>query len=265
MRWVWRYSDYAEREKFGTGARVVLPTLLKALRAWDKNAARQPDQFVANSTVVAQRIESVYERHAVVIPPPIDVNRFQVSPLQEDYFLILSRMVAYKRIDLAIAACNLLGRPLKIIGDGPDRKRLEQMAGPTIEFLGRVPDEGIQEYVSGCQALLFPGEEDFGMVPLEVASAGRPTIAFRGGGAMETIIEGVTGLFFDKPEVASLAAAIEEFPQHTWSPSRLRNHAAQFDIQVFRKRFLDLLESVGIMLGPNDFASPIVFDQSLAS
>jgi glycosyltransferase involved in cell wall biosynthesis len=254
MRWVWRYSDYAERESFGKGARAVLPVVLKALRAWDRNAARQPDQFIANSTIVAERIASIYDRHAVVIPPPIDVNRFHISSHQEDYFLVLSRLVAYKRIDLAIAACNSLQRNLTIIGDGPDRKRLEEMAGPTVQFLGRLPDEMIQEYVGGCQALLFPGEEDFGMVPLEVASAGRPTIAFRGGGATETIIDKVTGLFFDKPEVGSLLAALEEFPRYTWSPSLLRNHAAQFDIEVFRERILGLLASLGITLEPSDFA-----------
>jgi glycosyltransferase involved in cell wall biosynthesis len=254
MRWVWRYADYAEREQFGARARAVLPVVLKALRAWDRNAARQPDQFVANSEVVAQRIESIYDRHAVVISPPIDVNRFHISARQEDYFLVLSRLVAYKRIDLAIAACNLLGRRLMIIGSGPDRPRLEAMAGPTVKFLGRLSDEQTQRYVSECQALLFPGEEDFGMVPLEVASAGRPTIAFRGGGATETIVEGITGLFFDQADARSLAAAIEEFPLHHWSPSLLRNHAARFDIQVFRNRFRQLLESIGVTLQPDEYA-----------
>lgn len=266
MRWVWRYDDYAERENFGTGARAVLPAVLKALRAWDSNAARQPDQFIANSSVVAQRIESIYGRHAVVIPPPIDVNRFHISPDQEDYFLVLSRLVPYKRIDLAVNACNLLGRTLKVIGNGPDRKRLEEIAGPTIQFLGRLPDEEIQQHVSRCQALLFTGEEDFGMVPLEVASAGRPTIAFRGGGATETIVNGVTGLFFDKPEVASLVAALEEFPRHEWFPSVLRNHAEQFDIQVFQQHFLQLLMGLGIELPASRFAtSQTPFHQPSAS
>jgi glycosyltransferase involved in cell wall biosynthesis len=265
MRWVWRYDDYAQRENFGASARYVLPIVLKALRAWDRNAARQPDQFVANSRIVAQRIESVYGRHSVVIPPPIDVNRFYITSDQEDYFLVLSRLVAYKRIDIAIGACNLLGLNLKIIGDGPDRKRLEGMGGPTVQFLGRVADADIQQYVGKCQALLFPGEEDFGMVPLEVASAGRPTIAFRGGGATETIIDGITGLFFDKPETASLIAALEEFPRHIWSPYLLRNHAMQFDIQVFRKQFLQLLKSIGIDLGANHCTMTPAFNEPMVS
>ena len=265
MRWVWRYDDYAQRENFGASARYVLPIVLKALRLWDCNAARQPDQFVANSRIVAERIESVYGRHSVVIPPPIDVNRFHITSDQEDYFLVLSRLVAYKRIDIAIAACNLLGRNLKIIGEGPDRKRLEEMAGPTVEFVGRVADADIQQYVGKCRALLFPGEEDFGMVPLEVASAGRPTIAFRGGGATETIIDGITGLFFDKPETASLVAALEEFPQHIWSPYLLRNHAMQFDIQVFRNQFLQLLKSIGINLGANHYTMTPAFNEPMVS
>ena len=265
MRWVWRYDDYAQRENFGGSARYVLPIVLKALRVWDCNAARQPDQFVANSRIVAERIESLYGRHSVVIPPPIDVNRFHITSDQEDYFLVLSRLVAYKRIDIAIAACNLLGRNLKIIGDGPDRKRLEEMAGPTVEFVGRVADADIQQYVGKCRALLFPGEEDFGMVPLEVASAGRPTIAFRGGGATETIIDGITGLFFDKPETASLVAALEEFPQHIWSPYLLRNHAMQFDIQVFRNQFLQLLKSIGINLEANHYTMAPAFNEPMVS
>jgi glycosyltransferase involved in cell wall biosynthesis len=253
MRWVWRYDDYAKREKLGISARAVLPTVLKALRAWDRNAARQPDQFVANSNVVARRIESIYERHAVIIPPPIDVDRFRPSPRQGDYFLVLSRLVAYKRIDLAIAACNRLGRQLKIIGSGPDRERLEAMAGPTVSFLGRLSDDETQCYVSECQALLFPGEEDFGMVPLEVASAGRPTIAFRAGGATETLEEGLTGLLFDKQDVDSLVAAMEEFDSCEWSPSLLRSHAARFDIRVFRERFRQLLEGLGVNLDASQF------------
>jgi glycosyltransferase involved in cell wall biosynthesis len=257
MRWVWRYTDYAEREKFGVGTRAVLPVVLKALRAWDCNAARQPDQFVANSALVAQRIESFYGRHSVVIHPPIDVGRFHVTSRQNDSFLVLSRLVAYKRIDLAIEACNRLGRHLNIIGDGPDRKRLEEMAGPTIRFLGRLSDQETQRHVSECQALLFPGEEDFGMVPLEVASAGRPTIAYRGGGAAETIVEGLTGLFFDKANVDSLVGAMEEFQHHTWSPSLLRNHARGFDVQVFRNRFRQLLKALGVTLAADEFASDL--------
>ena len=253
MRWAWRYQDYASREKFGALARLALPVLLHGLRQWDMNASRQPDQFVANSQVVAERIQDIYGRHAVVIPPPVDVSRFSIGDKQEDYYLVLSRLVPYKRIDLAVEACNLLKRRLVIVGDGPDRKRLQAMAGPTVQFMGRLPDAEISQYAGGCRALIFPGEEDFGMVPLEIAASGRPTVAFRAGGATETVIERVTGTFFNDPDAHSLAAAIEELERHTWDPAKLRSHAITFDVQAFRRQFMGLLRSLGI-----NIPSPVV-------
>jgi glycosyltransferase involved in cell wall biosynthesis len=248
MRWVWRYQDYVKREKMGFAKRAALPILLKGLRAWDINAARQPDQFVANSSAVAERIWEVYRRDAVVIHPPIDLDRFQLSSRQPEHYLILSRLVSYKRLDVAIEACNLLRRPLVIVGDGPDRKRLEAMAGPTVSFVGRRSDAEVEDYVAKAIALLFPGEEDFGMVPLELAAAGKPTVAFGAGGALETIIDGVTGVLFPKQTAASMADAITDLEKHLWLPVTLRNHAQRFDRSVFRHNFLSLLRSSGIKL-----------------
>src|SRR6185436_5645066 len=216
MRWVWRYEDYAARENFGLAAKSLLPLSLWGLKEWDLRVARKPDYYIANSRIVADRIKQVYDREAVVIPPPIDVDRFHMSSQVDDYYLVLSRLVPYKRIDLAIEACKRLGRRLIIIGDGPDRERLQKLAGPKTEFLGRQPDGRVNHYASRCRALLFPGEEDFGMVPLEVNAAGRPVIAFRGGGANETVIEGRTGIFFKKPTCASLVEAIEKFESRSW-------------------------------------------------
>lgn len=244
MRWVWRYEDYAARERFDGVKRLVLPALLAGLKQWDIRAARRPDYFIANSNVVAQRIKEIYQRDAIVIPPPIDVNRFKPGNEQQDYYLVLSRLVAYKRIDLAIEACNKLKRNLVIIGDGPDRKRLESLAGPTVMLMGRQPDDVVEKMVSRCRALLFPGEEDFGMVPLEVNAAGRPVIAYRGGGAVETVIEGETGVFFDLPTGQSLAGAIQEFESYSWDQTTLRRHAEKYDHQVFAARFLGFLNSV---------------------
>jgi glycosyltransferase involved in cell wall biosynthesis len=244
MRWVWRYDDYVERESFGSATRSVLPFALWGLRKWDLRAAQQPDHYIANSQLVASRIKHVYKREAVVIPPPIEVDRFTPSTDYDDYYLILSRLVPYKRIDLAIEACKRLDRRLVIIGDGPDRARLEALAGPKTEFLGRQPDKQVNHYASRCRALLFPGEEDFGMVPLEVNAAGRPVIAYRGGGAMETVEEGVTGLFFDKPESRSLIAAIEDFESRIWNQKLMRAHAEKFDQKVFAFRVLQFLGSV---------------------
>ncbi|MEK6279124.1 MAG: glycosyltransferase [Acidobacteriota bacterium] len=244
MRWVWRYEDYVARESFGGAARSVLPLCLWGLKKWDLRAAQQPNYYIANSQLVARRIKEVYGREAVVIPPPIDVDRFQPSNDVDDYYLVLSRLVPYKRIDLAIEACKRLGRRLIVIGDGPDRKRLELLAGPKTEFLGRQPDHMVSYYASRCQALLFPGEEDFGMVPLEVNAAGRPVIAFRGGGANETVVDGVTGLFFDKPEANALAEAIEEFESRFWHQQVMRQHAEKFDGRIFAFRVLQFLNSV---------------------
>jgi glycosyltransferase involved in cell wall biosynthesis len=244
MPWASRYEDYVARESFGRVGRSLLPISLWGLKQWDLRAAKQPDYYIANSRLVAQRIKRTYGRKALVIPPPIDVDRFQMSAQIDDYYLVLSQLVPYKRIDLAIEACNRLGHRLVIIGDGPDRERLEKLAGPKTVFLGRQPDSEVNHYASRCRALLFPGEEDFGRVPLEVNAAGRPVIAFRGGGAMETVIEGVTGVFFDKPTSAALVDAIEEFECRSWQQQVLRRHAEKFDRSVFAFRVLQFLGSV---------------------
>lgn len=244
MRWVWRYDDYVAREGFSGAVRAALPMFLWGLRKWDLRASRQPNYYIANSRLVANRIRKIYGREAFVIPPPIDVNRFHMSDEIDDYYLVLSRLMPYKRIDLAIEACRRMNRKLVIIGDGPDRARLEKSADERIEFLGRQPDAIVNYYASRCRALLFPGEEDFGMAPLEANAAGRPVIAYRGGGAVETVEEGTTGVFFDQPHGRSLAEAIEKFEGMRWDQYALRRHAEKFDQTVFAFRVLQFLGSV---------------------
>jgi glycosyltransferase involved in cell wall biosynthesis len=245
MRWVWSFDSYSARESMGLAKRLLLPLLIRGLRHWDEGASRQPDHFIANSRSVAARILHAYGRHAEVIHPPIDLSRFRISAEQEDYYLVLARLVSYKHIDLAIQACNLLGRRLLLIGDGPDRDRLMAGAGPTICFLGRLSDAEVERYAGRCRALLFPGEEDFGMAPLELAASGRPTIAYRAGGAIETIVDGVTGVFFDRQEPEDLAAAIERFERMEWSPAALRRHAERFSVEVFQSRMHAFLAQIG--------------------
>jgi len=244
MRWVWRYEDYVAREGFGNVARLALPFLLWGLRKWDLRASRQPNYYLANSRLVAQRIKKIYGREAFVIPPPIDVNRFHMSDEIDDYYLVLSRLMPYKRIDLAIEACKRMNRRLIVIGDGPDRQRLEKLADDRIEFLGRQPDAIVNYYAARCRALMFPGEEDFGMAPLEANAAGRPVIAYRGGGAVETVEESVTGVFFDEANSHSLAEAMEKFEGLRWDQYTLRSHAEKFDRTVFTFRVLQFLGSV---------------------
>lgn len=245
MRWAWRYDDYVAREQMGALKRIVLPWLVKPLRNWDLRASKRPDFFIANSEGVASRIAQYYGRPSVVIHPPIDLARFQLAPsARSDSYLIVARLVAYKRIDLAIRACNRLRRRLVIIGDGPDRGRLERLAGPTIEFRGRRPDAEVSDAIAACRALLFPGEEDFGIVPLEANASGRPVVAWKGGGALDTVKEGTTGVFFTQPTPEALGAAIEELETRDWDPATLRSHAAGFDVPVFVQRIRTFLQTV---------------------
>jgi glycosyltransferase involved in cell wall biosynthesis len=245
MRWAWSFDKYSERESMSAAKRLLLNALIRGLRNWDEGASRQPDHFIANSRAVANRILRAYGRHAEVIHPPIDLGRFRASSECEDYYVVLARLVSYKRIDLAVEACNLLRRRLLVIGDGPDRARLMALAGPTVSFLGRLPDREVEYHAARCRALLFPGEEDFGMAPLEIAAAGRPTIAFRAGGTVETIIEGVTGVFFDRQDPEDLAAAIRRFERIEWSEQVLRTHAKGFGVDIFQKRMLTFLAHIG--------------------
>jgi glycosyltransferase involved in cell wall biosynthesis len=251
MRWVWNFHDYSKRERMGLARRVVLPALIGMLRVWDKDAARQPDHFIANSRAVAQRIAKVYGRTAEVIHPPIDVDRFRISRDLDDYYVVLSRLIPYKRIDLAVQACTLLRRRLLVIGEGPQYGQLLLQAGPTVTFTGRLSDSEVERVVSRCRALIFPGEEDFGMAPIEVAAAGRPCIAYRAGGALETVREGVTGCFFDEQTPQALAAAIEMFETLEWSPTALRMHANGFRREVFQEKMRKFLSRAGCPL-PRD-------------
>jgi len=246
MRWVWNYDSYAARESFGLAQRLLLPVLVNGLRRWDMGASRQPDHFVANSRSVAERIYKAYGRHTEIIYPPIEVNRFTPAENHDDYYLILSRLIGYKRLDLAVEACTRLNRRLIVIGSGPDKRSLEAVAGPTVQFMGRLSDSEVNHYMAHCRALLFPGEEDFGMTPLEAAAAGRPTIAYGAGGALETIVNGESGVFFPEQTPDSLMDAILRLEAKHWDSKKLRAHAEKFDVKTFQRRFLGFLSHIGI-------------------
>ena len=247
MRWCWNYEEYVEREKLGSVARKVLPPLITGLRIWDQTSANRVDHFIANSPVVAERIRKYYRRESVVIPPPVDASRFPFNPnaiaQPEDYFLITSRLIPYKRIDLAIEACNKLQLPLAISGSGRDLERLQRLAGPTIRFLGHLSDEEVIHYFTHCRAFLFPGEEDFGITPLEAQAAGRPVIAYGAGGALASIVDGVTGTFFYEQTVESLASVLDAFDERAYNPLTIHNHALEFDKPRFQRRILQFVEA----------------------
>ncbi len=264
MRWAWSFDEYAKRDSMNPAVRALLRTFVGCLRNWDKNASRQPDHFIANSKLTAARIQKAYGRTAEVIYPPIDVNGFRpFGEAHQDYYLVLSRLISYKRLDIAVQACTRLGRKLMVVGGGPQRSALEAVAGPTVQFLGRVDDQEVKSLAANCRALLFPGVEDFGMAPLEVAAAGRPAIAYRGGGALETIVEGVTGLFFDQQTPEDLMDAIERFEERAWSATHIRQHAQKFDVTVFEQRFMDFLSRIGAKMRAADLI-PITRGQSFA-
>lgn len=215
--------------------RPLAGATLSGLRQWDTLSAQRVDHFLANSRTVAARIGRYYRREATVIHPPIQTDRFAIAPNSAlgDHFLVVSRMVPYKRVDLAIAACRKRNLPLRVIGDGPLYKDLKAMAGPGIEFLGHLDDVEVARELACCRALLFPAHEDFGLVPLEAQAAGRPVIAYGRGGALETVIDGVTGLFFAQQTPDSLGEALVRFEQTSFHPEVIARHAHNFDLAQF--------------------------------
>ncbi len=241
MRYVWDPGFFAG-EQLGIAERSALPLLLSRLRRQDVIAAVRPDAYIANSRHVAKRIRKYYRRDSTVIHPPVEVERFLGTPRRDGgYYLFLGRLVPYKRADVAVAACARLDRPLKVVGSGRGGESLAELAGPRTELLGFVDDDDLAEIVAGARALLFPGEEDFGMVPVEVQAAGVPVIAYGRGGAADSVVDGVTGILYGDPSVESLCAAIERFEATSFDEEELRRRAATFSPERFRREISEFL------------------------
>jgi len=247
MRYVWdMYHQYRAKKGMGIVSRSVFRLAAHYMRMWDVAAAARVDYFVASSQNVAARIFKHYRRRATVIHPPVEVSAGYISSQVEDYYLVVSELAGYKRVDLAVEACNRLRRPLRIIGEGEEYTRLRRLAGPTVKFLGHLPDEEVRENYACCRALLFPGEEDFGIVPVEAQSFGRPVIAYGLGGALETVLGGFpansyapessTGVFFAEQSAESLVEAIRFFEanENRYSPALIRQRAERFDVSCFK-------------------------------
>ena len=220
--------------------RTAFTLLMHYLRQWDLNASRRVDYFVANSENVRRRIRKYYGREARVIYPPCDVDRFQLSDRTEDYYLFVGRLVGYKRADLAIRACSQSKRRLLVVGGGPEESRLKSLAASCVEFMGQQPDDRLAELYARCRALIFPAEEDFGLVPVEAQAAGRPVVAYGRGGAVETVLPDRTGVFFQEQTVDALLEALKrlEGMEDRFDPEVIRNQAGQFG----RKRFIAEME-----------------------
>ena len=242
MRFAWNLGSYIEREQMGGLARAVLPGLMRFLRAWDVRSSSRVDRFVGISRAVVDRIRHYYHRDAELLAPPVDVESIPLSTAIGADYLVLSRLIPYKRIDLAIRACNELGAPLQIAGDGRDRLALQRIAGPSVHFAGYVSDQQARAYLASCRAFLFPGEEDFGIAPVEAMAAGRPVVAYAGGGALDTVLEGVTGHLFSPQTPHALATTLASFDSTRFDPEAIREHALQFATPRFRARFAALVE-----------------------
>lgn len=222
----------------------LVPYFMDPIRLWDRASAARPDAIISNSRFVAERIRKYYRRDSEVIHPPVNVSQFtSLTPAPKDYFLMVGRLMAYKRHDIAIEAANRLKLPLKIIGRGPEYARLKKMAGPTVEFLGRVPDADLPRYYAECRAFIFPQEEDFGIVAIEAMAAGRPLMAYRGGDVVEHMEEGVTGAFFDTQNADCLTEALSRFEPERYDPAVIRARAQAFDKAVFKAKIKDYVSA----------------------
>ena len=236
MRYLWdMYHDY--REHSGLVTRLFMAPFFHRLRQWDALSALRVDRFVANSRHVAARIGKIYRRDAEVVYPPVDVDFFMQGATsgQRGYYLLFSQLEAYKRADLAVAACTQAGLPLVVLGEGREEKRLRAMAGPTVRFEGRQSAESVRNWLQGARALLFPGEEDFGIVPVEAMAAGCPVIAYGAGGVLDTVLDEESGLFFREQSAASLLDAIERFErlEKDFDPATLLRQARRFGPEQF--------------------------------
>lgn len=244
-RFLWQYDLYRQREQIGSAAGSLLRPLLAQLRRWDLAAAQRVDHFIAISSEVQARIRTTYGRESAIIFPPVDVDYFTPGSIQSvgDYYLIVSRLIPYKRIDLAVEAFRRLPQEkLVVVGGGRDLQALQAQAPANVHFLGRQPRERVRDLLTGCRAFLFPGLEDFGIAPVEAMSSGRPVIAFGGGGALDTVLPGVTGELFGEQSVESLVATLAHFDWRAYDPAACRAHAECFSAASFRRQLAAYLQ-----------------------
>ncbi|CAN0653651.1 Group 1 glycosyl transferase [Nitratireductor aquimarinus] len=243
MRYVWDHYHFY-RANAGPLARLMMPWIAPALRAWDVTTAARVDAFVANSRHVADRIGKYYRRRATVLNPPVSVDDFAPAANLGDHYLVAGQLVGYKRVDLAVRAFTTMGRKLVVIGEGPETEALKRLAGPTITFLGRAPFPQLKEMLATCRALVFPGTEDFGIVPVEAMASGRPVIAHASGGVLDSIVPDRTGLLFEDQSEAGLIDAVHRFEamESAFRPDLIRQHAERFSDTHFKARLQQIID-----------------------
>lgn len=242
MRYAWDdCQKYTQDFYFPDPIKKIIPFFMTYIRIWDRLSVDRVDKLIANSNFVAKRIKKYYKKDSAVIYPPVNYNDFYISDKTKNYFLMVGRLIAYKRFDIAIKAFNNLGINLKIIGRGPELKRLKRMAGPNIEFLGRVSDKDLSKYYSECQAFVFPQEEDFGIVAIEAMTSGRPVIAYRGGDIPEHMEDGKTGIFFEEQKSEDIVEAVKKFQKIKFDPNYIRKGTEKFDKSVFKAKIKEYI------------------------
>lgn len=242
MRYAWDlYHDY--KNKSGKLTKFFMSVFMKKLRIWDVTSSQRIDKIISNSNYIKRRIKKYWNLDATTIYPPVDLDRLEPNwENPEEFYVVFSRFVTYKRIDLAINACKKMNRKLVVIGDGEDREYLKSLGGDRTVFTGRLSDEEVKNYLQRARAMIFSAEEDFGIVPLESQACGRPVIAFGKGGALETIIDGETGVFFEKQEVESLVRALEKFETLKFDAKIIYKHAMKFSKERFKKEIREIVE-----------------------
>jgi glycosyltransferase involved in cell wall biosynthesis len=236
MRFVWDYEVYIEKEDFGRVIRWILPWIIQYLKRWDLVTASKVHHFISISNHIKERISKCYHADSEIIYPPVKCDRFKIGDKQDDYYLIVSRLNAYKRIDLVIDTFNKLGLPLLIAGEGPRKEALEAISNKNITFLGRVSEEQLPDLYSKSKAFIFPGMEDFGMAPVEAMASGRPVIAFGKGGALETVQDGITGILFYEQSVSSLSEAVVKLENTPFDPILIKKKAERFSENRFKEQ-----------------------------
>lgn len=243
-RFAWNFNQYCERERLPAPARAVLRPYMHAFRRHDRIQARRVDHFIANSTAVRDRIRAFWRRDATVIFPPVDTESFKpVSPSEvQDYFLVVSRLVPYKRIDVVIDAFRELGLPLLVVGDGRDRIRLEERSSPNIRFMGRVSEDELRDLSARCRAAIFMSEDDFGIAQVEIQAAGRPVIALARGGVLDSVRPNVTGIWVNERSVEALIDGVRRFERLRFDPAVLVSHAGHFSIKRFQDQYRTFVE-----------------------